>query len=585
MKNFFTTLAAVLIGGVMLLVLPFILLIIIGLFSGGDKTVAIEENSVLVYDMSTAVVDRSINDPMNGINSLLGEGAGSQIGLLEFCDAIDNAAIDDKIKGILMTGVSSNTSMEVMKEIRPHIAQFKESGKFIYYYDEGIDQSALYLASLADGVYVMPEGYVSVSGLRAIGEFYKNASDKFGVDMQVVRHGKYKSAVERYITDHMSDASKEQTMKYLNILWGELTRGIAEGRGIDEKTVNDYASSYDTYTTAKALEANLVDSLIYKDQFLAIQKGILGVEDKDDIKSISIESYAKNYTKDEAKSQDKIAVIYASGEINNGSNEGDASNIYGDDLAYTIRKVRRDENVKAIVLRVNSPGGAVNASEIIWREVSVAAEKLPVIVSMGQYAASGGYYISCASDRIFAEENTITGSIGIFGVIPSAKRLADNLGYNTDQVYTNQPAMTLFTLMDDNQREYMQNSIEHGYDTFITRVANGRGLTKEHVDSIGQGRVWAGADALGIGLVDEIGTLEDAIAYAAKEAGIDEYELQTLPETDDSFAALMKKMGMGAKAFVGESLFGEDYAKLQRLKKEMNEPSIQARMESCIMLK
>lgn len=585
MKNFFTTLAAVLIGGVMLFVLPFILLIIIGLASGGDKTVAIDDNSVIVYDLSTSVVDRDVEDPMNGINALLGEGVGSQIALLDFCNAIDHAAKDEKIKGLILMGTSSNTSMEVMKEIRPHVAKFKESGKFIYYFDEGIDQSSLYIASLADGVYVMPEGYVSITGLHTVKEFYKNAFDKFGIDMQVVRHGKYKSAVEPYITDHMSEASKEQTLRYMNILWDEMASGIAEGRGIDKSVVNEYASSYDTYTTAKALEANLIDSLIFKDQFLALQKEKLGIEEKEDIKSISIESYAKNYEKELNDSEDKIAVIYAGGEINNGSNQADPSNIYGDDLAYTIRQARRDEKVKAIVLRVNSPGGAVNASEIIWREVSVAAEKLPVIVSMGQYAASGGYYISCPSDRIFAEPNTITGSIGIFGVIPCAQKLANSVGLTFEQVYTNQPTMTQFTLMDQQQREYMQNSIEHGYDTFITHVANGRGMSKEKVDSIGQGRVWAGTDALEIGLVDEIGSLEDAIAYAAKEAGLESYKLQTLPETEDSFSALMKKMGMGAKAFVGESLFGEDYAAIQRVKKEIKEPSLQARMESCIMLK
>ena len=586
MKNFFSTLVAVIIGGVLLMCMPFLLLIIIGLTSSNDNTVTVKDNSVIVFDLTNSVSERAFDDPMASINAVMGGNVKTTVGMNDIIKAIDNAATDDKIKGIYLTGSTCNAYYENIAEIRPHLAKFHESGKFIYFYDTSIDQSSLYMASVADSIFVMPEGAVSLSGLAATIPFFKNACEKWGVDIQIIRHGKYKSAVEPFLMDHMSDASKEQTKRYLGVIWDEICKGIAEGRNLTTDDVNEYTNRLNYTTTQDAIEAKLIDGTMYKDEYISFLKQKLNVKESDDIEAIDINKYAKSCNNDvNNDSENTIAVIYANGEIYNGSNESDYNNVYGNDLSYTIRQARRDDKVKAIVLRVNSPGGAVDASEIIWREVKIAAETKPVIVSMGSYAASGGYYISCASSHIFAENNTITGSIGIFGTIPCVKRAANSLGVTFDAVYTNNDMLTSFEPLNDVQKTYMQEFIEHGYATFTKRVADGRGLSVEHVDSIGQGRVWAGADAINIGLVDEIGSLEDAINYAADKAGLDNYKLKSLPEIEDSFTLMMKKMGMNAKAFVGESLFGEDYKMVEKIKSQIDEPTVQARMEYDIILK
>lgn len=582
MKQFIITVLGVIVGGFILLVLPFIMIIMFAGIASIFTPSGEKDNSLLVYDLSTIVEDRKADDPMSVLKVAYGENSGS-LGLNQVIAALDQAASDDKISALMLTGDESGANYSTMKEILPYIEKFKESGKSVYYYNESTSQSALYLASAADAVYVMPEGSVAIYGLQSTNMFYKGALEKFGLNMQVIRHGKYKSAVEPYMLDKMSPASKEQTQRMVDIIWSDVKTTIAENRGIDPKVIDEYADKLDFVTTESALRDNLIDSVMYRDEFISMLKEELGVDEKDDINSISIAEY-NTTTSDPTGS---VAVIYAEGEINAGSNEGDQQNIYGDDLARTIRKARRDDKIKAIVLRVNSPGGSIEGSEVIWREVKSAAAVKPLVVSMGEYAASGGYYISCPADKIYAENTTLTGSIGVFGVVPCVEKAANSIGITFDSTKSNKSGMpSLVNPLDEIQMDYLQKSIEHGYATFIGHCASGRHTTTEHIDSIGQGRVWTGEDALKIGLVDEIGTLNDAIEYAAAQAELgDDYSVRELPSLDDSFTSMMKKMGMNAKASIGHFIFGETYDMMEKAKKMASKPSIEARMEYDIVIK
>lgn len=590
MKQFLITVCGVIVGGLILLILPFLLVCLIAsAFSSSSTPDKVENNSVLVYNLETLVEDKATEDPMAQLNAVISSGeAQSVLSLNDIKRSLTAAKDDDKIEGLILKGNASGASYSTMREILPYINNFRESGKFVYYFDNYVEQSALYLASAADSVFVSPIGQVMMYGLTSTHMFYKNAFDKFGIDMQVIRHGKYKSAVEPYLTDKMSDASREQTQKYIDAIWGDIRKTIADNRKVAEESIDEYANTLNFADIKNAVDAKLIDRAIYRDEFITLLKNQIGISEDEDIKSITIGEYSRNVVPNEPVTDNKIAVIYAQGEIVDGSKESDITTIHGEDLSRTIRKARQDKDVKAIVLRVNSPGGSVVASDIIWREVKLASQTKPVVVSMGRYAASGGYYISCASNYIFAEPNTITGSIGIFGTVPNIKKAANNLGITFDNVKTNKEAEpTLFEPLSEGWKEYFYKQIESGYQTFISRCADGRHTTTEHIDSIGQGRVWAGTDAIKIGLVDELGSLDDAINYAAELAELDNdtYKLEELPKVDDSFAAMIKRMGMNAKATVGECIFGETYKTIEQVKTICDKPSIQARMEYDIYMK
>lgn len=590
MKQFLITVCGVIVGGLILLILPFLLVCLIAsAFSSSSTPDKVENNSVLVYNLETLVEDKATEDPMAQLNAVISSGeAQSVLSLNDIKRSLTAAKDDDKIEGLILKGNASGASYSTMREILPYINNFRESGKFVYYFDNYVEQSALYLASAADSVFVSPIGQVMMYGLTSTHMFYKNAFDKFGIDMQVIRHGKYKSAVEPYLTDKMSDASREQTQKYIDAIWGDIRKTIADNRKVAEESIDEYANTLNFADIKNAVDAKLIDRAIYRDEFITLLKNQIGISEDEDIKSITIGEYSRNVAPNEPVTDNKIAVIYAQGEIVDGSKESDITTIHGEDLSRTIRKARQDKDVKAIVLRVNSPGGSVVASDIIWREVKLASQTKPVVVSMGRYAASGGYYISCASNYIFAEPNTITGSIGIFGTVPNIKKAANNLGITFDNVKTNKEAEpTLFEPLSEGWKEYFYKQIESGYQTFISRCADGRHTTTEHIDSIGQGRVWAGTDAIKIGLVDELGSLDDAINYAAELAELDNdtYKLEELPKVDDSFAAIIKRMGMNAKATVGECIFGETYKTIEQVKTICDKPSIQARMEYDIYMK
>ncbi|PKP04457.1 MAG: signal peptide peptidase SppA, partial [Bacteroidetes bacterium HGW-Bacteroidetes-6] len=405
-----------------------------------------------------------------------------------------------------------------------------------------------YLASVAQKVYLNPQGSIEFKGLYMESMFFKGALEKLEVDAQIIRHGKFKSAVEPFMLDKMSDANRIQLQTFANSLWGQVVAQISKSRTINTDSLNNIADSLLAWNAEGALQYKLVDGLIYRDELDALLQSKSEVEGS--VPTLSLADYYSSAKEKMNKySENRIAVIYAFGEINNG--KASYGTISGKAMSETIRNAAADPAIKAIVLRVNSPGGDALASEMIWREVYLANQIKPVVVSMGDYAASGGYYISCAARRIFAESTTLTGSIGVFGVIPNLQKMYNNkLGITFDGVKTNEHSdyIGVNKPMSEFDRSVIQKQIEDIYATFVQRVADGRGITNAEVDSIGQGRIWCGVDALQIGLVDELGGIDYAIAYAAKEAGITEYAIDELPVQKDFITEFVENMQSDTRA-------------------------------------
>ena len=500
-------------------------------------------NSVLYMKLNYEIQDRSVDNPFSSINFGTQEMLEST-GLNVILRNIEHAKTDPNIKGIYLELSSIPTSTATLQELRDKLVEFKTSGKFIACYGEAYSQSAYYIASVADHIWLNPEGAIDFHGMASQIMFYKHLLEKLEVEMQIVRgpNNRFKSAVEPYFLDKMSEANREQMDKLLGTLWGQILMGISETRNISVEQLNQIADNLELMTDAKkALEYGFVDQLYYKDQVLAELKTMTDSNDK--INAVNNDSYAKSY-KIKNPSKNEVAVIYASGQIFDG--KGSEENIYSENLSKTIRKAREDKNVKAIVLRVNSPGGSAVASAIIGRELDLTKEVKPVIVSMGNYAASGGYWISAKADYIFADPTTLTGSIGVFGTFPNMKGFFNNkLGLTFDVAKTNENADfgSVAQPLTPFQYAKLQESVVKTYDDFTTRVAEGRGLRQSYVDSIGQGRVWAGADAIGLGLVDQLGDMEDAIAYAAEKAGLgDDYKVTELPKEKDFLTRIMESM-------------------------------------------
>lgn len=547
MKEFFKFTLATITGIIVTSIIGFLfLMMVIGaLIASTEKTVVVENQSMLSIKLDNQIVDRAPNDPFSDLN-IPGFGPAKKVGLDQIISSIEKAVDDDRIKCIYLDLSMVNGGMAAVEEIRNALIAFKDStDKPIYAYGDMFDQKAYYLATVADKLVLNPQGAIDFRGLGGEITFYKNALEKLGVEMQIVRHGKFKAAVEPLILEKMSDENREQTMVYLNSMWNQMLKGISEKRNIPVEKLNELADDVLTFRRGeKALEAGLVDALKYKDEVLDDLREITGIAPGKGIPVIGVSNYAKAPAKKGKKStfsRDKIAVIYASGDI--GMAMMGSEGISGDKLSREIRKVRQDSSFKAIVLRIDSPGGSAYDSEVIWREVKLAAETKPVVVSMGNVAASGGYYIACAADKIVAQPNTITGSIGVFGAIPNAGELMKNkLGITTDVVKTNQhsdmPSVT--RKMTDFERDLMQEYVETIYDVFLERVADGRNMTKEAIDEIGQGRVWSGENALEIGLVDELGGLGRAIELASELSGLEKYRIVDLPALTDPFQEFLR---------------------------------------------
>jgi protease-4 len=509
-----------------------------------ETSTTVKPNSVLYMKLDYQIADRTTEDPFSGIDFQSMESKDAT-GMNDILRNIEHAKTDPNIKGIYMELSSIPTSTATLQEIRDKLIEFKESGKFIVTYGESYSQSAYYMASIADKIILNPEGALDLHGMATQITFYKHLLDKLDIEMQIVRgpNNRFKSAVEPYFLDKMSEANREQMDKLLGTVWGQILAGISQNRNISVEQLNEIADNLETlFNAQKAKELGLVDALYYKDQVLDELKGLTGSNKS--INAIGNANYAKSY-KDKNASKNEVAIIYASGQIFDGKGDENEA-IYSENLSKTIRQAREDENVKAVVLRVNSPGGSAVASAIIGRELDLTKEMKPVIVSMGNYAASGGYWISANADYIFADPTTLTGSIGVFGTFPNMQGfLNDKVGLTFDVAKTNKNADfgNITQPLTEFQYGKLQEMVVKTYDDFTKRVANGRGLTQTYVDSIGQGRVWAGADAISLGLVDKLGDMEDAIAYAAEKANLgNDYKVTEWPKQKDYFTRIMESI-------------------------------------------
>ncbi len=589
MKNFFKYTLATIVGGIITFFLAFLILaaIVGGIVaaSGDDSSVTIKENSILKVKIDQGIIDREPLDPMADFK-FASDGDTKIKGLNVILRSIDAASNDSKIKGIYLDANSfAGGGLATLESLRNALLDFKTSGKFIYSYAEAYSQKAYYIASVSDSIFVNPAGAVELKGIGAQLMFFKNALDKYGVDMQIIRgpNNKFKSAVEPFMYDKMSPANREQMNVFLGSIWDNMANQMAISRNIPLKDFNIIADSLWSDDPQRALSLNLIDGVKYIDEVCAILANKVGVEEED-LEMVSLSDYSTTVSKKNVLAKDKIAVIYAVGEIKSG--EGNDEIIGSERIAKAVRKARKDSTIKAIVLRVNSPGGSALASEIMWRELVLAKEAKPLVVSMGDLAASGGYYIACMADKIIAQPNTLTGSIGVFGMIPNFEKLLnEKIGITTDEVSTNaNSVLGVFTPLTPFQLKSIQQSVVRIYGTFIGHVAEGRGMTLEQVDAIGQGRVWSGTNALEIGLVDELGNLDRAIEVAAEMAKIEKFKIKEMPKRKNPLEEMMKQFSSNVKLSIMKSELGENvkyYNYLQTLK-EMD--GVQARIPYFIEL-
>ncbi|MBK8927237.1 MAG: signal peptide peptidase SppA [Crocinitomicaceae bacterium] len=536
-KTFWAGLLSSIVAGLLVTLIFFLILgAVIGSLTEPKKLV-VSENSVLHMKLDGELGDYTYASFDPGTISL-----NKQFGLYEILEGLKIAKDDKNIKGIFLNCDNLQAGMATTKEIRDGLADFKSSGKFVIAYAENYDKKSYYLSSVADSVYVFPSGMLEFLGLGAEIAFLKGALEKLEVKMQIIRgsNNRFKSAVEPLMYEQMSPESRLQTQTYLNSLWNTMTTAISESRGVSVEKLNEIADSVYVRKSGDAVDYHLADAIVYYDQVLDILTRKSGTKPDDELALVNFETYCLKKTNAErtlTKLEKKnIALIFAEGDIVDG--DGIPGQIGGNSLAEQIRVAREDSTIQAVVLRVNSPGGSALASDVIWREVILTKALKPVIVSMGDVAASGGYYISCGADKIFAQPNTITGSIGVFGIIPYTGDLFKNkLGITFDHVTTNDHAvLSTNRLLTEQELEIIQAGVDDIYLDFITKVADGRGMTTADVDSLGQGRVWAGVDAKKLGLIDEFGGLMDAIYFAADTAGIarEDIRIRIFPEKEDN---------------------------------------------------
>jgi protease IV len=547
MKSFLKYTLATIVGVIISSVLLFLILmgIISGIVSSTEKQVVVKSNSILHIKLDKSIPERSSDNPFDNFDFQTFKPS-VVLGLTDIVRNIREAKDDSNIKGIYLDLGMTPIGFATVEEIRNAVIDFKKSGKFVVSYAENYSQGNYYLASAADSIFLNPAGRIAFLGLSSEVMFYKGALDKLDIEPEVIRHGKFKSAVEPFINDKMSAENREQISTLLNALWNHVLEGISAKRKIDIAQLNQIADEAKVTNPNGALANKFVDGICYKDEILTKLAKLSSANSAEDLEFISLASYNKAPKSKKGFSKNKIALVYAEGEIVSG--EGDADNVASEDLSKAIRGARNDSSIKAIVLRINSPGGSALASDVIWREVYLASKIKPLIVSMGNLAASGGYYIASPADTIVAEPTTITGSIGVFGILFNAKGFFNNkLGITTDEVKTNKHGdiETLFKPLTPEEKLIIQAEVEGIYDTFISHVSEGRSLRKSFVDSIGQGRVWSATDAKRLGLVDIIGNLHSAIEIAAKKAKLSEYRIVELPKREDALTSFLS--GFSAK--------------------------------------
>ena len=587
MKQAFATVVGILIFTVAMGIIGVIS--ILGMVASTDSTPKVKDNSVLVLNLNGVMQERSQDD----IYSFLTGGEMSSLGLDDLAEAIDKAKTDDNVKGIYIeAGMFAPDGPASVQALRNKLVEFKKSGKWIVAYGDQYTQSAYWLCSVADKVIVNPEGIVDWHGLCTETMYFKDLLAKFGVKMQIAKVGKFKSAVEPFFADKMSDANREQVSVYLNGIWGNIVKDVAQSRKLDAKTLNAYADSLVTFSSADDLvKMKLVDQVAYYDEVRADIKKRLGLDEDDKISQVSVSQMCAQPNKN--KADDRIAVYYAYGDIVSDAEDGmsQGSAICSGNVVPDLEELMDDDDVKAVVLRVNSPGGSAYASEQIWRAVTRLKAKKPVVVSMGTYAASGGYYISCAANYIYAEPTTLTGSIGIFGMFPDVSGLlTDKLGLKFDHVKTNKNSQfgTTSRPFTEEEMQYLTNMVDRGYKTFTKRVSDGRKIPVERVYEIAEGRVWLGQDALKIKLVDAIGGIDQAVAKAAELAKVKEYRTKAYPAKADMWESLLNRASSEGGNYLDGKLratLGEYYAPFMYLKQLDRQDAIQARMPAHIVIK
>ena len=581
MKSFFKYVLATITGIVISFVVLFIVLMgIIGAIissASSDQEIVVKSNSVLYLSFDYDITERSEANPLGSLN--LPGYSTRNIGLDDILARIKYAATDGNIKGIYLDASHIGVGFASLKEIRDELLAFKKTGKFVVAYNTEYDQKAYYVASTADKVYVNPQGSIDFRGLASSTMFYKDLLDKVGVEMQIVKVGTFKSAVEPYFLNKMSDPNRLQVTSYLGSIYTTFIDEIAASRKISSDSLRAIANDYRVRDADDAVRYKLADAKLYKDELLSDLRKRLKISEKDDMSFVSLLDYNKKTKEDTSGSE--IAVLYAAGEIVDGEGAA-AGEIGGDKFSRELRKLREDDAVKAVVLRVNSPGGSALASDIIWREVILTKKVKPVIVSMGDLAASGGYYISAAADSIFAEPTTITGSIGVFGVIPNFQNLMNNkIGVHYDGVKTGRFAdlMTSFDRpLTAEERSIIQRQVDKVYGTFTKVVADGRKLSVADVDSIGQGRVWTGAQGVTNKLVDRLGNLDAAIQAAAKKAKLSTYKVSQYPEKDDPFTSILNNSKERIQIWIAKEQMGEYYRYFDVMKKATEQTGVQARI-------
>lgn len=540
--------------------------------SSSEKVTEVSENSVYQLDLEGTLVDRSEENPFSGaFAEALGQDEQKVIGLDDVLANIQKAKKNENIKGIYLKGGMLMGGFASIKEIRDALVDFKKSGKFVVAYADNYMQKNYYLATVADKILINPQGMVELKGLSAELMFFKNTLDKLGIEMQVVKVGTYKSAVEPYINTKMSDANREQVSIFLGSIWKNMVGEISKSRKISPENLNLYADEMMMFQpTEKSKQYNLVDSLVFADEV----DSIIGKYTKD-FKIVKHNDMC-NVPEDVKFEKDKVGIIYAVGGIDSGDSEG----INSEKLVETINEVANDSSVKAVVFRVSSPGGSAYGSEQIWRALTLLKAKKPLIVSMGDYAASGGYYISCMADKIVAQPTTITGSIGIFGLIPNMEGLNNKLGFTYDGVKTNKmgDAISVNRKFTPEERDLMQNYVNRGYELFVKRCADGRKKTPDQIKAIAEGRVWTGEDALKIGLVDKIGGMDLALKLAVEKAKLKTYMIKDFPVKEDFFTKLMKDFDTSLETRILKSQLGDDYKLLKKAQELKQLSGIQARM-------
>lgn len=583
MWNFFKIVFAVLFAYFIIFVLFIIVVAGSMAAAGSEQTVALNEKSVLKLNLNYAIAEQNKMEEFSFTSGKF--SMKENLGLENIIRSIQAAKTDSNIKGIYIELGAMPNSFAQIDALRRAIIDFKKSGKFVIAYGEYVSQKSYYLATVADKIYINPEGLVEIRGIGTQLTFFKKFLDKIEADVQVFKVGTFKSAIEPFILDKMSDANREQLTFLLKGVKEDFIKNISKDRKIKPADLEMYINALAFNSVDTAVQLGLIDGGKYQDEVYAEISKLIATDAKEDIHFVALNEY--NYTKPLVEVTDRIAVVYAEGDIVSDKAKDALSS---EEYAKIISKLGKDNDVKAIVIRINSPGGSALASEVIWREIEKAKESKKVVVSMGSLAASGGYYIACNADRIFAEENTITGSIGVFGLVPNFEKFLENkVGVTFDEVNLNAHANMngVTNSLDDYEKSVIQNGVNKVYDTFTKRVAEGRNMTQAEVDKYGQGRVWTGEQAKKIGLVDEIGDLQKAIAYAAKLVKLDAYRLKEYPEQKEPFEQILEELGFTT---IKENILKKElgtlypyYKETQKIEASFN--TIQAKMPYVLELK